>query len=183
MNIQDYKKLSARTMSNQWHLSIFDTEQLHCAIGLVTEMGELKQAVLQLPIDFVNVMEEWGDAFWYMAGFQRRYTDTCWEEVELLQEHDINKIIDTAMDSSIEVLDAFKKWAYYGKELNDELIKGHLYTVYRCAYTSLKHIGYTVEEARQINIDKLRKRFPHEFTSQDAITRNLDVERDVLEGK
>ena len=42
MKIEQYKKDSSdRTMSNEWHLSVFDTEELHCAIGIVTEYGEL----------------------------------------------------------------------------------------------------------------------------------------------
>ena len=37
-------------------------------------------------------------------------------------------------------------------------------------------------EMLQINIDKLRKRFPNKFTEYDADNRDLDAERDILEG-
>jgi hypothetical protein len=183
MDIQTYKEQSARTMSNQWHLTELDTKLLHCAIGMVTEFGELKQASMKLPLDTVNVMEECGDIFWYLAGFQRYYVDCDWEDVEPIQVTELRTLVDGGMDSAIEVLDAFKKWAYYGKPLSENHVKGHLYSVYKTCYTILKGIGYNIDDTRSINIQKLKDRFPEKFTTKDAINRDLDTERKTLEGQ
>lgn len=42
-------------------------------------------------------------------------------------------------------------------------------------------LGVTFEEVQQININKLRARFPDKFTEYDAQNRNLGAERKVLE--
>lgn len=40
----------------------------------------------------------------------------------------------------------------------------------------------TLQEVLQANIDKLRARYPEKFTTEDAINRNEDAERKILEG-
>lgn len=42
--------------------------------------------------------------------------------------------------------------------------------------------GFTLEDAMQTNIAKLRKRYPEKFTEDDAINRDVDAEREALEG-
>lgn len=183
MKISEYKKDASRTMSNEWHLSIFDTEELHCAIGIVTEFGELLEATRSVVTpDPVNVMEEVGDVFWYLAGFQRRYSDLDWETGEATPHNDLSTHIKEGTIEAIEVLDMYKKFAYYGRELNQNKLKSHLYAVYNRCYSILKIVGYTVEQARQINIDKLRARFPNEFVGVKANNRDLEKERNILEG-
>jgi len=41
--------------------------------------------------------------------------------------------------------------------------------------------GVTFEAVQHLNIDKLRKRYPDKFTNYDALNRNLEAEREVLE--
>jgi len=45
-----------------------------------------------------------------------------------------------------------------------------------------KAIGVTFEEVQATNIAKLRKRYPEKYADAEAITRDLDAERTVLEG-
>lgn len=42
-------------------------------------------------------------------------------------------------------------------------------------------LGFTFDEVQQINIDKLRGRYPDKFTEYDAQNRDLNAERKVLE--
>lgn len=44
-----------------------------------------------------------------------------------------------------------------------------------------KALGFTFEEVQQINIAKLRARFPNRFTEYDAENRDLAAERQILE--
>lgn len=44
-------------------------------------------------------------------------------------------------------------------------------------------LGVSFEEIQQINLAKLKKRYPEKFTEECANVRDLDSERDVLEGK
>ena len=46
----------------------------------------------------------------------------------------------------------------------------------------LRLLGSSFDQAAQINIDKLKARFPDKFTSENALNRDLVVEREILEG-
>jgi len=94
-------------------------DELHMAMGLVTEAGEFldvykKMHAYEKKIDYVNLKEELGDILWYVANF-------C----------NVNK--------------------------------------------------WTMEEVMETNINKLKVRFPEKFTQENAINRNLEEERKVLE--
>ena len=39
-----------------------------------------------------------------------------------------------------------------------------------------------IEEIMQRNIEKLKARYPEKFTQEKALSRNLDAERNILEG-
>lgn len=116
MKIKQYLENAERTRSK---LDNQQLDNIHMALGLVTEAGELadvfkKNLAYNKNIDWVNVQEEIGDLLWYVAGL-------C----------NIN--------------------------------------------------GFNLEKILQNNIDKLKSRYPEKFTSENAINRNLDKERKILE--
>ena len=80
-----------------------------------------------------------------------------------------------------ELLDPLKKTIFYGKSLDkinlDEEIGDILW--YVAIYLNAR--GITFEQIMQQNIDKLRARYPEKFTSEHAINRDLDAEREALE--
>ena len=88
---------------------------LHGVIGILTEAGELMEGLSNKP-DMVNIKEEIGDIFWYVA-------------------------------------------------------------------ILCKVGGFTIEEVQEVNIAKLRARYPNAFTEFDANNRDLITERRILEGK
>ena len=97
-----------------------DENIIHAIIGIATEAGELLEALRNTynnpnaKLDVVNIREEIGDVFWYMAILARE----C---------------------------------------------------------------GFSFESAQKVNIEKLRARFPDKFNSKNAIERNLDNERKILD--
>ena len=116
MLINEYLKNTERTRSQ---LNNTQLDNIHMALGLVTEAGELadvfkKNLAYNKPIDWINVQEEIGDLLWYIAGL-------C----------NIN--------------------------------------------------NFNLDAILQNNIDKLRKRYPEKFTENEAINRNLEQERKILE--
>lgn len=86
-----------------------------------------------------------------------------------------------------EIMDALKKAAIYGKELDvvnilEEL--GDIQWYYaRTIATLNEDFGmYTsMEQIMEVNIDKLRKRYGDKFTENKASVRDLDAEREILE--
>jgi NTP pyrophosphatase (non-canonical NTP hydrolase) len=81
-----------------------------------------------------------------------------------------------------ELLDAYKKHFAYGKELDVVNVEEEIADIiwYISNLCRLKNIDF--ERALQRNIDKLKARFPEKFTQENALNRNLDIERKILEG-
>jgi NTP pyrophosphatase (non-canonical NTP hydrolase) len=58
----------------------------------------------------------------------------------------------------------------------------YLAQIIRVADISLP-LGMTFQQVLQTNIDKLRARYPEKFTAEDALNRDEDAERKILEGQ
>ena len=70
MDFQTYQRAALRTESTTYQP--IDPRLLHAAYGIVTEAGELLDAIKKAtfygkPLDTVNVAEEIGDLMWYIA--------------------------------------------------------------------------------------------------------------------
>ena len=74
MDFKKYQQLALRSESNESFCAVtrVDIRVLHGIIGLVTESGELMDAVKKAifynkELDKINLIEEIGDIFWYIA--------------------------------------------------------------------------------------------------------------------
>lgn len=68
MNFSEFQELALRTFNHQSE----QVDQLHIVLGLVTESGEVADAIKKhigygKELDIVNIKEEFGDLFWYLA--------------------------------------------------------------------------------------------------------------------
>lgn len=81
-----------------------------------------------------------------------------------------------------EFLDALKKHLYYGKSLDNtnliEELGDLLFYISLCANV----LGISLEEIKQINHNKLKARYDQKFSETAAIYRDLEKERNILEG-
>lgn len=80
-----------------------------------------------------------------------------------------------------ELLDAFKKHIYYGKQLDvvnigEEIADCMWYISNLCRLMEID-----MEKMLENNINKLRVRYPEKFTNEHATNRDLDAERKELE--
>lgn len=82
-----------------------------------------------------------------------------------------------------ELADAFKRYKYYGTELDYVNIKEEVGDLLWYVQLLAKACNFTMEEAMDMNEAKLRKRFGDKFTEEQAIHRDLDTEREILEGE
>jgi NTP pyrophosphatase (non-canonical NTP hydrolase) len=99
----------------------------HGIMGIVTEAGELmdqlkKHIVYGKDLDLVNLAEETGDVFWYLALCVAALAELMGREPEELER-----------------------------------------------------------SIKEINIAKLKARYPEKFSEVDAVVRNLTAERDILD--
>jgi NTP pyrophosphatase (non-canonical NTP hydrolase) len=82
-----------------------------------------------------------------------------------------------------ELQNALKRYIAYAKPVDKVNVKEELGDVlwYMARICSL--FEWTLEEVMELNINKLEIRFPEKFTEEAALNRNLDKERETLEGK
>ena len=116
-----------------------------------------------------------------MCIISRKYNLNLPEKVET--SLDEFQIVLEIMRKSIKLLDFLKKKLYYNKTINEDLFIQYSNEILSLfvAYANIKTID--IERGFQINIDKLRARYGEKFSSERAINRNLEVERNILEGK
>lgn len=82
-----------------------------------------------------------------------------------------------------EIVDQLKKHIFYGKELDIINIKEEIGDLLWYVSLLLDCVDGTYEECMTKVVAKLKARYPEKFTEDKAINRDLDKEREVLEGK
>lgn len=80
-----------------------------------------------------------------------------------------------------ELTDQFKKNLAYGKDIDWVNVKEEIGDLMWYISEFANEYNFDLEEILATNIAKLQKRFPEKFTSEYAINRNLDAEREILE--
>jgi hypothetical protein len=166
---------------------------LHAGLGLSSELAELAEATANLETDWVNLGEEIADLAWYVAvavntfGFDHneisKYESVVTTGMNFIKKDifEFMEVLNRTVYDCGDFNDLLKKHIFYGRELNVEKIKACLEKI--CAdMSALCYVsGYTIEDARKTNIDKLRARYGEKFTEAAALNRNLEVERSILE--
>lgn len=98
--------------------------------------------------------------------------------------HDLN-LLHAAMGISTEsgeLMDAFKRKIFYGKDLDVVNVKEEIGDLMWYVAILLRELDLDFEDLLQTNIDKLKARYPEKFTEENALNRDLDKERQILEG-
>ena len=104
--------------------------------------------------------------------------------VTRLQNIQLTELLHGAIGASTEaneLLDMLKKHIYYGKEIDYINIEEEVGDLFWYCALICNTIGKTFEEIMEKNIDKLKTRYPNSFNNNDAINRNLEEERKILE--
>lgn len=82
-----------------------------------------------------------------------------------------------------EFTDTLKKHVFYGKELDDINLAEELGDIMWYIAEACNALGIRLDLVMHRNIAKLKARYPEKFEERDALRRNLDAERVILEGK
>jgi len=102
-----------------------------------------------------------------------------------LEKTDTIRIIHMAMGlvtEAAEIMDALKKHLFYGKDLDLVNLAEEMGDQFWYLAGMARVLGYTdFDQIMQTNIDKLKARFPEKFTEENALVRDLDKERYILE--
>jgi hypothetical protein len=174
----EYKSLSEKTMSTEFHCDNQVENLIHGVTGILTELDEL----FGWNNEF-NKMEEVADVFWYLALIDR--------ELKLnLQMPNYTKgftqitsesLVFQSFRISINLLDSLKKKLFYNKNINFDTFSVQTKSVFEnmCTFCFINNIQ--IDSILDTNIEKLRVRFGDKFTTERAINRDLNLEKAILE--
>ena len=147
---------------------------LHAVTGLVSEISELQEAVLKN--DSINRSEEVGDHLYYLTMYLhfRGYTQYPERGADRTLPKTVN--VDLLYRKVSQLTDICKKMCFYDKEPDFTKEYGILGDIFGI----LKSID-DVEASGEKVVKKLKLRYPDKFNIENAINRDLDKERKVLE--
>lgn len=82
-----------------------------------------------------------------------------------------------------EFMDMMKKHIFYGKPQDEVNLKEEIGDIMWYAAIALEALGSSFDEVMEKNIAKLQARYPEKFTTDKAVNRDLEKEREILEDK
>lgn len=184
MNYTEFRKNAKRTLADL-PTELENTQ--HMIVGMITEIGELldahkKHFAYGKELDMVNVKEEIGDFFWYVANY-----DNIHEE-DSEQSSFITPTTKTESFNPIYTLsNAMGHAATALSHLSAPLVSSERYisSLIKLVVSDLlwycENYNIDVEKIFDTNIAKLKARYPNKFTQEDALNRDLETERKILE--
>lgn len=169
MNLAEYQVQAKRTCPS---LGSEKLDHTHMRLGMITEIAEIadifkKHIAYKKPIDFVHLKEEIGDVFWYIVNM------ATFEKEELIVNYSGGTYISTEDEKWEYVLEDFLVGLYYNEDCNTTRIMRMI--------DFCKAWNINFEECLDLNIAKLKVRFPDKFTEENALNRDLASERKQLE--
>jgi NTP pyrophosphatase (non-canonical NTP hydrolase) len=186
MNWNQYLELSEKTLSTQFHCEQKEELLLHAVMGILTEVEEILDNYIttdesQAKFDPVNILEEIGDITWYIAIIGRMYNLSLPGKIE----SKFSKPFDIVLQINkygLKLLDMLKKKLYYNKPINDELFLDYTQIINALILEYMAYYKIDIEGSFDVNIAKLKARYGEKFSSERAINRDLETERNILEG-
>ena len=185
MKFADYIPLAMRTCKElppEEHI-------MHMALGIAGEMGEIIDALKKHHIygkilDQANIVEEVGDVAYYVAGLLSMTP----ELLETLEDGQLTVDLETLATAQQHTLHSVLSlnlgFATILEDIVDPIDEGFVDHVEGCVYTLhalVLLLNIDLEQALDINIAKLAKRYGDKYSDYNAINRDLTAERKILE--
>jgi len=183
MNWNEYLELSEKTLSTQFNCDSKEQKVLHAVIGVLTEVEELLDNHIGETQDFTNILEEAGDITWYLAIIGREYQLDYPQLLVRNKNEDPMKLVLKIIKNTCKLLDMMKKKIYYNKPIDENLFKTITHVVMLDLSDYMNVYDINIQNSFDINIAKLKARYGEKFSSERAINRDLETERNILEGK
>lgn len=183
MNWNEYLELSEKTLSTQFNCDNKEQKVLHAVIGILTEVEELLENHIGETQDFTNILEEAGDITWYLAIIGREYQLDYPQLLVRNKNEDPMKLVLKIIKNTCKLLDMMKKKIYYNKPIDENLFKTITHFVMLDLSDYMNVYDINIQNSFDINIAKLKARYGEKFSSERAINRDLENERNILEGK
>lgn len=183
MNWKEYLVMSEKTMSTEFYCDKKDERLLHAVIGVLTEIEELLDNHIGDKQDDTNRLEEAGDVCWYLAIIGREMNLEYPQLIVKTKNDNPMKLVLKIVKNTCKLLDMMKKKLYYNKPIDESQFKTITTLVMLDVSDYMNTYDIDIEKSFDVNIDKLKARYGDKFSSDRAINRDLETERNILEGK
>jgi NTP pyrophosphatase (non-canonical NTP hydrolase) len=181
MNWREYLELSEKTLSTQFNCEEKEQRVLHAVIGVLTEVEELLDNHIGDAQDTTNMLEEAGDITWYLAIIGREYQLDYPQIIVRSKNEDPMRLVLKIIKNTCKLLDMMKKKIYYNKPIDENLFKTITNLIMLDVSDYMNTYDIDIEKSFDINIEKLKARYGDKFSSERAINRDLETERNILE--
>ena len=173
MTLEQYQQEAKRTLSD---LGGEEKNMLHMRLGVFTEVGEIldifkKNIAYGKPIDWIHVNEEGADIMWYLIN-ELTLKGILISEPNYYKSTKYEEGYSTIEEVAVDLSDWLCNYSDVYEDV--EAIESLHYIL-----TSLPNSDFFGSLER--NINKLRIRYPEKFTTENALNRNLEAERQALE--
>lgn len=147
---------------------------VHAVLGIADEAGELLAAKTPK-----NMIEECGDLLWFCALLDATL------DTDIFQRHaDAPAEGATPYDiatGALSLSGLIKKPYAYGKALPEPAIVRHMLSIINAVESIAERLNITLAEVMELNLLKLKMRFPDKFACAAAINRNVPHEQALFE--
>tara|TARA_R110000764_G_scaffold20407_9_gene52472 strand:+ start:1421 stop:1963 length:543 start_codon:yes stop_codon:yes gene_type:complete len=177
MTIQEFKTECKRTCPS---LGSSKLDLSHMVMGMLTELQELDEALVIK--DYTNIGEEIADYYWYMVNYAT-FRDIDISFITSLTNKyglDSRTLVFGLYDITAKLTDAVKKHVAYNRVIDKYEEASLLNSLNIYLQGMIRKQGISFTHILQSNIDKLKVRFPEEFSDDLANNRDLTEERKTL---
>lgn len=189
MNWEEYLPLAEKTLSRKFHCQEKEQLYLHAVIGSLTEIDELldnyEDGKLQIDVDKQgSVGEESADIAWYLSIlFREMNLNLEYNPYKDLDKKDPYNLLMCYLSTNLKMLDMLKKKLYYNKEIDMVVFIDYTFKLYSNLKLYCELYNTNFESILDKNIAKLKARYGEKFSSERAINRDLEKEKNILENE
>lgn len=183
MKLQDYQEQSKRTMpfnGNPQNPIEFTHMFGNYAMGLVGEAIEAMTTYKNMSVSDATsegLAKELGDVAHYVVGLAALLDLPLPSKVDVgnySKFFSIEYLTRDLVDEAGLIVEHAKKVIYHSHALDNDFIKIRLNEILKLISDIANDEGYDLSQIFQMNIDKLKTRYPEKFNSADSIAR-VDV--------
>jgi len=176
INYNNYENLASTTCKD---LGNEANNILHMKMGIITEAAEVvdilkKKHAYGKDIDYPHLKEELGDILWYAANYCKFMN---MDFANLIDNITYEPLYDRSTDFSMYELMELILINATALDINS------IYDIIDLTLYAIELADGNLDEVLTTNIKKLAARYPEGFSSYYALNRNLDKEKNIIDGK
>jgi NTP pyrophosphatase (non-canonical NTP hydrolase) len=176
INYNNYEELASTTCKD---LGSEVNNVLHMKMGIITEAAEVvdilkKKHAYGKDIDTPHLKEELGDILWYTANYCKFMN---MDFANVIDNITYEPLYDRSTDFSLYELMELIVINATALDINS------IYDIVDLTLYAIEQLDVTLDEVLSTNIKKLAARYPEGFSSYYALNRDLNKEKNIIDGK